>query len=325
MQTVINDDEVVSFQIEDLDVRGSVVKLGPLLDSLLSRHRYPDPVAQLLSEVIVLTILLGTSMKLDGTFIVQTKSDGPVDMLVASLKSPNSIRAYARYKDDGLKHAVAQGKTAPAQLLGSGLLAMTIDQGIEAKVYQGVVQLDGSSLEDIAKSYFHRSEQIPSEVRLTAKKIERTRNSRKSEYWRGGGLLLQFLPDARIDKQSQRAFDEDGKNEIANFEVQPNKNLWYNASILAKTVKYSEILDPNISNNTLIYRLFNEHETVVFPGRVIFDKCTCSRERIYTILQNFTAEEISECTEHGVVRVNCEFCSKSYEFDPKTIYRSDGV
>src|SRR3954470_24720052 len=65
------DDHVVPFQVESLDVRGRAVQLGPMLDLILERHDYPAPVARLLAEVIVLTVLLGTSLKFDGKLIVQ--------------------------------------------------------------------------------------------------------------------------------------------------------------------------------------------------------------------------------------------------------------
>src|ERR1700755_2477595 len=135
------DDHVVPFQVEGLDVRGRAVQLGPMLDAILERHNYPAPVARLLAEAVVLTVLIGTSLKFEGKFTVQTKSDGPVDLLVADFSTPENVRAYARFNEEALGKAIADGKTEPEQLLGKGVLAFTIDQGRFTQPYQGIVAL----------------------------------------------------------------------------------------------------------------------------------------------------------------------------------------
>ncbi len=160
------DDKVVPFQVEGLDVRGRAVQVGPLLNAILERHEYPEIVARLLAEATVLTALIGTSLKFSGKLTVQTKGDGPVDLLVADFTAPESMRAYARFDEERLAEAVAAGQTSPEQLLGTGILAFTIDQGVGMQPYQGIVPLDGSSLEEIAGVYFRQSEQLPTRVRL---------------------------------------------------------------------------------------------------------------------------------------------------------------
>jgi hypothetical protein len=183
------DDHVVPFQVENLDVRGRAVQLGPMLDAILERHNYPAPVARLLAEVIALTVLLGTSLKFDGKFTVQTKSDGPVDLLVADFSTPENVRAYARFDQTLLDEAVAAGQTEPEQLLGKGMLAFTIDQGKFSQPYQGIVALDGATLEDIAGTYFRQSEQIPTRVRLAAAELfDRDEAGKPRHRWRAGGL-----------------------------------------------------------------------------------------------------------------------------------------
>ena len=164
------DDAVLPFEIDALDLRGRLTRLGPALDDILTKHDYPPPVGKLLGEAIVLTTLLGSSLKFDGRFILQTKTDGPVSFLIVDFQAPDRLRAYARYDASRLK----DGQTSGA-LLGKGHLAMTIDQGPDMSRYQGLVALDGGSLEDAAHEYFLRSEQIPTRVRLAV-----------GEEWRGG-------------------------------------------------------------------------------------------------------------------------------------------
>ena len=158
------DDHVIPFQIEGLDVRGRAVQLGPMLDQILNRHTSPEPVAQLLAEAIVLTVLLGTSLKFDGNFILQTQSDGPVSLAVVDFSTPGAVRAYARYDAHGVKDLISTGNANSSTLLGKGVLAMTIDQGDHMQRYQGVVELDGKSLEDAAYQYFEEDEKGSIEV-----------------------------------------------------------------------------------------------------------------------------------------------------------------
>src|SRR5215470_7702005 len=181
------DDAVLPFEVDALDVRGRLTRLGPALDDILTKHDYPAPVGKLLGEAIVLTTLLGSALKFEGRFILQTQTDGPVSFLIVDFQSPDRLRAYARYDLKRLKEGLDSGK-----LLGKGHLAMTIDQGADMSRYQGLVALDGGSLEDAAHEYFLRSEQIPTRVRLAVG--EEVDQGDPRHHWRAGGLLLQFLP-----------------------------------------------------------------------------------------------------------------------------------
>lgn len=184
------DDAVVPFQVEGLDVRGRAVQLGGSIDAILKRHNYPEHVARLLAEATVLTVLLGTSLKFEGKFIFQTQSGGPVDMLVVDFRTPRSVRAYARFDAERVKEAVAAGQTRPEELLGRGTLAFTVDQGAYTQRYQGIVALDGSTLEEIARTYFRQSEQIPTDVKLSvAKLVERGADGN----WSSAGALVVWL------------------------------------------------------------------------------------------------------------------------------------
>ena len=190
------DDTVLPFEVPALDLRGRVVRLGPAVDTILACHGYPAPVAKLLGEAVVLTVLLGSALKFEGRFILQTQTDGPVRMLVVDFTSPNQIRACARFDRDRVDAAVAADEASPGRLLGQGHLAMTIDRGPDMNRYQGLVALDGGDLEDAAHEYFVRSEQIPTRVKLTVAEELRPGSDGAGHRWRAGGILLQFLPKA---------------------------------------------------------------------------------------------------------------------------------
>jgi molecular chaperone Hsp33 len=306
------DDHVVPFEVGPLDVRGRIVQLGPMLDQILERHAYPEPVSRLLAEVVVLTVLLGTALKFEGKFIVQTRSDGPVDMLVADFSTPRALRAYARFDEERLAEAIAAGRDRPQDLLGQGVLALTIDQGQHTQRYQGIVQLDGTSLEDVARVYFRQSEQIPTDVRLSVAKQVMPGNER--DHWRAGGILAQFLPEAPERLRLPDLPGGDGDPGV--LQEDPTDNAWQELLALFRTVEPTELIDPSVGPERLLYRLFHEHGVRVFDGVTVADECSCSPEKVRGILGRFSVEEIAESTEEGRIRVSCEFCSKSYEFDP---------
>src|SRR6202790_2093166 len=184
------DDVALPFEVGALDLRGRLTRLRPALDEVLSKHDYTAPVGKLLGEAIVLTTLLGSSLKFDGRFILQTQTDGPVSLLIVDFQAPDRLRGYARFDAARLVPGLDSGA-----LLGHGHLAMTIDQGPDMSRYQGLVALEGGNLEDAAHEYFLRSEQIPTRVRLAVGEEWRGGEGPKHR-WRAGGLLLQFMPKA---------------------------------------------------------------------------------------------------------------------------------
>lgn len=308
-------DAVRPFAVEALDVRGRAVSLGPVLDRILGRHNYPEPVARLLAEAIVLTGLLGTSLKFDGRFTLQTQTRGPVSMLVVDFATPDAVRACATFDADAVEALIADGKATPEALLGHGHLAMTIDQGKHMQRYQGLVELDGVSLEEVARRYFERSEQIPTEVRLGVGELfTRQQGEAHARTWTAGGVLIQFLPEAP-DRMKQADIDPgDAPEGTVPHQVEED-DAWVEAKVLVETVKDVELTDPEVSVEMLLFRLFHERGVRLFEPQPLADKCSCSREKIEGVLAGFGADEIADMIEDGKIVVTCEFCSSKYEFD----------
>lgn len=306
------DDKVVPFQVEGLDVRGRAVQVGPLLNAILDRHEYPPVVARLLAEAVVLTALIGTSLKFSGKLTVQTKSDGPVDLLVADFTAPQNMRAYARFDEERLAQATAEGKTSPEQLLGAGILAFTIDQGVGMQPYQGIVPLDGSTLEEIAGVYFRQSEQLPTRVRLgVAELFDRDEEGKPRHGWRAGGLIAQFLPQAPERLRQRDLHGGDGDENNVDY---AEDDAWNEAVALIDTVDMDELTDPQVPAEKLLYRLFHEQGVRVHDPQLILDRCNCSRDKIKGVLSGFSADEIRDSQEDGVISVTCEFCSTTYRY-----------
>jgi molecular chaperone Hsp33 len=299
------DDLVMPFAVKPLGVRGRIVRLGAVADDILRRHDYPAPVSALLAEAVALTALLGASLKFEGKFILQTKTDGPVDMIVSDYAVPGQIRGYAHFN-----HGATFEGIEPHQLLGQGHLAMTVDQGLDMERYQGIVPLDGSSLAKAAHNYFRQSEQIPTALKLAAGPlIGRGREAKES--WRAGGIMIQHLPREGGSSPMQLSSGDtpDGSQE----HVVENDD-WVKARLLLDTVEDHELLDPTLSSERLLYRLFHEDGVTVYPAIPLERHCTCSRERIEAILKQFPADDLKDMTVDGEIIVTCEFCSTRYEF-----------
>ncbi|MBX3446036.1 MAG: Hsp33 family molecular chaperone [Parvibaculaceae bacterium] len=302
------DDLVQPFQIEGLGIRGRIVRLGPLVDRVLKAHAYPEPVSRLLGEALALTAMIGTALKFEGRFILQTQSKGPVGMLVADFQSPGSVRGYAQVDEERLAAALAGGLVSPADLMGDGYLALTIDQGPDMERYQGIVSLHPDGLSHSAHEYFASSEQVATRIRLAAGPYYHREERGTEKNWRAGAIMIQHI--ARDGGLTGHRETED---ESPYTEEEEN---WNRASILLDTVEDHELLDPELEPNRLLYRLFHEDGVRAYEPSSIEFSCRCSRERMTSVLRSFGSHEIDEMVQDGVITATCEFCSEVYVFEP---------
>ena len=311
------DDRALPFQVEGLDVRGRVVTLGASLDAILKRHDFPVPVKRLVGEAAVLASLLATSLKDTGRFILQTETNGPVSLIVVDVRTPGQIRATATFDADAVKAVTADGHFDPAELLGTGTLAMTVEQGQTQQRYQGYVPLESESLEAAAHTYFRQSEQIPTRIRLAVAEVyDRDEGGAARQSWRAGGIISQFLPASgeRVRHRDLPAGDlPEGLEDTAEPE---EDDAWVEVKALIDTVEDHELTDPSIAAERLLYRLFHERGVRVFTPMTLEENCSCSRERIEGILGQMGTEELAESVENGAIEVRCEFCGAHYSFDP---------
>lgn len=322
-----DDDTILPFEVSTLDLRGRVVRLGPAIDDILGRHSYPAPISKLLGEAIVLTALLGSSLKFDGRFILQTKTDGPVHMIVVDYRSPGKMRACAQFDPERVSEleqrsaGKSASKTAADQvtdLLGRGHLAMTIDQGPDMSRYQGLVALTGDSLEEAAHEYFLRSEQIPTRVRLAVAEELLAGKDGPHHRWRAGGMLLQFLPK-KVERMRGPDLDPGDAPEGTAAHAVPEDDAWVEGQSLIATVEDIELIDPDLSSERLLYRLFHEHGVRVFNSSGVEAKCSCSRESVTNMLKSFPQADRDDMIQDGVIAVTCEFCNTRYVFAPAEV------
>jgi len=179
------DDLVQPFRIDPFALRGRLVRLGPTIDRILSQHDYPEPVAAILGEAIALAVVLAGMLKYDGIFTLQTKSDGPVRLIVADVSTAGAVRGYAQYDRDRLparNFADAATTASVPELIGSGYIAFTVDQGEDTERYQGIVDLVGTTLAECAQHYFRQSEQIQAGIKLSVARSGKGVNLKKGQF-----------------------------------------------------------------------------------------------------------------------------------------------
>jgi len=284
----LDDDIIQPFQLETTAFRGRLVRLGGSLDEIMGKHAYPAPVARLLAEALALAGALAGALKYDGIFTLQTKGDGPVGMMVADVTSAGDVRGYAQF-DAARLDGIAED-AGVAALVGKGYLAFTVDQGEHTERYQGIVELLGETLADCTHHYFRQSEQLVTGLSVTARRID--------GQWRAGALMLQRLAEGAANLASATVEADD----------------WKRSMVLMGTVTSDELVDPQLTAHTLLFRLFHEEGVRAFAPVHVRHACRCSRERVETVLRALPADDIDHMKEDGVITATCEFCSTAYRF-----------
>lgn len=300
------DDNVIQpFQLESSSLRGRYIRLGSVLDEILDPHAYPKPVAHLVAESITLALLLSSMLKFEGIFTLQTSGDGPIKMLVSDVTSNGEVRGCASFDTERVDSAREQlealkspetSQNHLAQYLGKGHLAFTVDQGAK-DLYQGIVDLKGSSLVDCAQHYFSQSEQIATGVKMAV--------GQRDGKWRAAGIMLQHMPedDGRGDEPASNLKEDD----------------WRRAMVLMESCTEDEFLDPSLHSNAILFRLFNEEGVRVFDAKPVIKGCRCDSDRVQTILTGMPEEDLDYMLKDGKITMTCEFCSKDFAFDKKEI------
>jgi molecular chaperone Hsp33 len=278
-------DLIQPFQLDLPDLRGRMVRLGPALDDILAHHAYPPPVARVVAEMATVAVLLASLLKYEGIFTLQVKGDGPVRLLVADVTSAGIVRAYGQFDADTVPEDV---DTPLKALTGEGYLAFTVDQGEDTERYQGIVSLEGQTISDALRHYFHQSEQLDTGMVLTAQQDD--------GHWRSGAIILQKMPGDGPDFSIEPVVDEN----------------WRRGMLLLSTCSDSELLDAALPPTELIYRLFNEEDIIVYPPHSVRHGCRCSEERVRAVMEALPPAELEALRVDGKLVITCEICNREY-------------
>jgi molecular chaperone Hsp33 len=292
----IGDNLLRPFQLERSALRGRLVRLGGLVDRVLSGHDYPEPVGRLLGELLVLAATLAGGLKFRGTFSLQVKSTGPVSLMIADCTNDGAMRAFAKFDASGVAAAVGTGVP---DLLGQGHLALTVDQSEAGQTYQGIVELSGATLTECMQTYFRQSEQVRTGIEVAVDRVVDRVGDRDQRRWRAGGIMVQRLPEQVADGREEQ-MEED----------------WRRTMLLLGTATDAELVDPHLAPERLLLRLFHEEGVRVFRPLDLSFGCRCSRARVEAMLRRFPPAELEDMNEaDGHLVVTCEFCSATYRFD----------
>jgi molecular chaperone Hsp33 len=295
-------DFVLPFDIANAGVRGRMVRLDASSARALGAHALPEPAARVAGEAVALGALLGTALKLDGRLTVQTKGDGPLDLITADYYGADEnrargVRGYARL--DAVRFDALDGKDF-AQLAGKGVMAITIEPKVGGKTYQGIVELSQDGIAPSAETYFAQSEQLPTVIKLAAAPLYVAGD--RQPHWRAGGIMLQMTPESA--KQG----------------IETKSDDWDRLSLLLKTVEDLELVDTSLAPETLLWRLFHEDEVRVQPPEQVIFRCDCNADRITQVLKSYAAAERAGLADpDGIIRARCEFCGKTHEIGPDSL------
>jgi molecular chaperone Hsp33 len=284
---------VLPFFLPHRPVRGRLVRLGPLADALLGRHQHHVAVTRLVGQAIALAAGLSTALKFRGSFSLQAKGNGPVTMLLADSTDAGALRGYASVNAERLDAVLAADPSpSTAALLGTGYLAFTVDQGPEQNRHQGIVTIEGDSLASMALHYFETSEQLRYLLHLAC--------DQTPAGWRAGALILEKIAGAGgVDP----ALDDHAQEES-----------WRTATALAATLTDQELLDDDLPPDRLLYRLFHTEGVATDRARALSFGCRCSRARLASILEGFSADDLDHMAVDGDIVMTCEFCNHDFRF-----------
>ena len=288
-------DRILRFTLPDRHARGRIVRLGPVLDEILSAHAYPASIKHLLAEALALAALLGSLLKgndddTGGQLTLQAQTeDGAVKLLVCDFRD-GELRGYVQHDADKV---AALGANPPLfALFGKGYLAITFDIGVTGKRYQGIVPLEGASLAEACEAYFAQSEQVPTLIRVAVRS--------GPGGCVAGGLLVQHLAEG-----------EEGRERL---HVRLDHPEWEHVAVLGASIRHDELVDPRLGLESIAWRLFHEEREVrVDPGQALTRGCRCTIEHYRSVIARFPPDEIAEMrNDDGVIVVDCAFCSKDF-------------
>ena len=287
-------DQPLRFSLPNRHARGRLVRLDSVLSEILAAHSYPPLVEKTLAEALVLTALLGASLKqADGQLTMQAQTKGAIRLLVCDYKD-GAVRGYVQFDETAV--AALPANSTLFGLFGTGYLAITFDRALPVGEgggrYQGIVPLEGASLADAAEHYFVQSEQIPTMIRVGVDRVDGKCIA--------GGLLVQHLPEG-----------EEGRERL---HVRLDHPEWEHVAALSGTMGADELCDPALPLEEIVWRLFHEEDEVLIEkGFALAKGCRCDMAHIRDVIAKFPPEDRADMAdETGDIIVDCEFCSRRF-------------
>jgi molecular chaperone Hsp33 len=292
-------DITIPFQLEGCPVRGRIVRLSTIATTLKQQHNYPPLVQESLLQLVTLALILSSGFKYEGIFTLQVVGNGPLRLMVVDITHDYHIRACARFDAALIEQLAAKPLIHPAlsDLCGEGHLIFTVDQPTTTERYQGIVALSGKTLAESLHHYFEQSEQLRASLVLFTRQNLNPRQQTQKNFYELGALFIQQMPLA----QTQESWDS---------------QQWEDLTTFISTVSVEELLNHDLTPETLLHRLFWQEGVRLHPEKIAIMKCRCSQEKIANLLKTFPVEDRQAMIVEGKIFVTCEFCNQIYDFDP---------
>jgi molecular chaperone Hsp33 len=267
--------EIQPFMLEDAGIRGALVRLEETWQQVVAAHEYPPPVRILLGEGVVATLLLASGLKATPSVALQLQGEGALKLLLIQCADGQRVRGMASFKSGGAAQPLLQG----------GRLVVNLDTGKPNGLFQGIVPLTSTRLDECLESYFAQSEQLATCLVL------------RSNEQRVAGLLLQVLPG------------HDGQSSVAAFEA---------AAACAATVSVDELT--GMPAEALLPKLFAGQSIRLFAAKPVMHDCRCTPERLAGVVRMLGDEEVRTLlAEQGHVELKCEFCNRAFRYDDRQV------
>ncbi|MDC0073920.1 Hsp33 family molecular chaperone HslO [Alphaproteobacteria bacterium] len=295
-------DLIIPFRLEKLGIRGRLFNLNSTITEIINTHNYHKFVSSLLIQQLALASVFSSLLKIDGTFTLQVKGDGPINLLLSEIDSKGNLRGYAKYDKNKIieYEKLNLDITKPSiDLIGSGTFIWSVDQGPNTEVYQGIVPIEGGTLAECAENYFFKSEQL-----LTLIKVDLDYyRSKNEDQWNIAGILLQSIP-------------EHSKGFAYNVNEKFFKDEWSKLNLYLSTIKKKELFNSLISPKDFLYKIFWEDKVWIYSSIFLNSLCRCSSNKIINFIKSLPKDKIDNIRdENGKVVVRCEYCKKEYLID----------
>ncbi|MCI5851460.1 MAG: Hsp33 family molecular chaperone HslO [Sutterellaceae bacterium] len=284
-------DKLEHFYFPRANARGSAIRLQEAWQAILKRRDYPQAVQKLLGEMTAGAAMIAGSITFPGSVLLQLMGDGPVRLAMVEVKPDLGIRAVARLdeKTGGIPDDATLSDLVNVH--GKARCAITLvqpDPTLRTQSYQGIVDIAGSkSVAEALSAYMTHSEQVETRMWLASDAVA------------ASGIMLQ------------KVAGEGGKGTAADYDPED----WNRVQKLAETVTPEELL--KLEPRELLTRLFWEENPRMAEPREPKFECGCSRERVSGMIRALGEREALELVaERGSIDVTCEFCGKTYSFDP---------
>ncbi len=270
-------DHILPFIYEDQPLKGSIVVLESSWQRVIRDHDYPPVINTLLGELLICSTLLASSLKFDGTFTIQIQGSGPIQMLIAECNSKLQIRATATLRKNYDFH---QEYTSLLLLVEKGTMSIGLNPRKGGQTYQSVVPIIDNDITKVFEHYLMKSEQVESKLKLYVEENQ------------VGGILIQKMP--------------------AKEESELSMKVWNHLELALNSCTLSDFVD----SESILNSISQDEEIRIFDEKEISFSCNCTREKVSEILLTLGEAEAKEIVEkEGTIKVTCEFCKSSQEFD----------